>query len=103
MSHYTFGQLLRAYRLGFFWSEEHGIFIRLSTPNATGSIAEVAPPDCLPIKSATVEHRVCDTEEQKHALLRASPAFEAVRLSALCRSPATRRGPSTTRAGGCDA
>jgi hypothetical protein len=51
-----FGSTIRAYRLGFHWSERHGAFIRIST-DGPRNVVELAPVDGIPVKTTTKAHR----------------------------------------------
>lgn len=52
----TIGPTIRATRLGFCWSDQHGSFIRFSTIGSRNFI-ELAPSDDIPKKPHTKEYR----------------------------------------------
>jgi hypothetical protein len=53
----SFGSRIRAYRLGYAWSNRHGAFIRIAT-DGPKNIIELAPASGVPKKTAVKEYRV---------------------------------------------
>jgi hypothetical protein len=75
---FTFGQKLRASRLGFEWSADHRCFLRMSDGPNEGVRVDVAAPDALPKLPSNSPHR-CWWDSPD--ILRAVPALEQLRQS----------------------
>lgn len=53
----SLGPTIRAARLGWHWSNRHGAFIRISTPDDMRNVIELAPVDDIPTAKLKGDHR----------------------------------------------
>ena len=76
----TFGQYLRAARLGFRWSADHRCMIRMADGPDDGATVTLSAPDALPTTPSKTPHR-CWWDDP--GILRMSSALETLRESGI--------------------
>ncbi len=54
-----FGSSLRAYRLGYHWSEKHQSFIRTSALSLEAILIELCPADGVPVVKTPCREHIC--------------------------------------------